>query len=110
MDKEIKFYVENDGTTVFTGYKYGKTNFRSINSYNIFIEYKVVTYSYNYLDEHMDELEQEIRKEADGYKGARCEVDVEQNKGHIVLFCDNYDEIVEKYADDDAVYFENGDI
>ena len=34
MDKEIKFYVENDGTTVFTGYNFGKTQFKSISRYN----------------------------------------------------------------------------
>ncbi len=80
-----------------------------LSEYNDFIEYRVVKYSYNYLDEHIDELWQEIRTGGyDDLRGFRGEVDVEKNKGHIVIFCDNYDEIVEKYADDEAVYFENG--
>ena len=61
--------------------------------------------------DQIDELWQEIRTGGyDDLRGFRGEVDVEKNKGHIVIFSVNYDEIVEKYADDDAVYFENGDL
>ena len=79
-----------------------------LSEYDDFVEYRVVDYSYNYLKEHMDELELEIRTGEYNLSVIRCEVDVQKNKGRIVVFCDDFDKLIDDYANDDAVYFVNG--
>ena len=56
----------------------------------------------------MDELELEIRTGEYNLSVIRCEVDVQKNKGRIVVFCDDFDKLIDDYANDDAVYFVNG--